>query len=76
MRVSGLPRAAGAEHDVARGPPSGTRGTHDNVVTRVGHVVSFKREFMRYAIILHYLQVKVPTVVVVGSPDPEAHGNA
>ena len=28
---------------------------HDNVVTRVGHVVSFKRDFMRYAITPHHL---------------------
>ena len=34
--------------------------THDNVVTRVGHVVSFKRDTMRYAIIaVQLLEVKV-----------------
>ena len=55
---------------------------HDNVVTRVGHVVSFKRDFMRYAIIPHYLQdggegtdSGGDGLAGPGGP-PEAHGNA
>ena len=57
--------------------------THDIVVTRVGHVVSFKRNFMRYVIIPHHLidgggegtDGGGGGLAGPGGP-PEAHGDA
>ena len=65
-----------------RGVSMNCTHTHDIVVTRVGRVVSFKRDFMRYAIIPHYLQdggegtdSGGDGLAGPGGP-PEAHGNA
>ena len=49
--------------------------THDIVVTRVGRVESFKRDFMRYAIIPHttFRVVQVGTIKRYREPTAGAH---